>query len=163
MQDEELLDRFVRGLKPRTRMDVVMREPQSFDEAVKLADRYDSLFSPRFSFNRQPSGVNTRSQPSAFPAPLSSNPILPTPTPMEIDALRCKPSPLTTEERARLLKSGGCFYCRQLGHILANCPSKPAAQKPRVNNVEHPVAAAEKPGSIDRDEEPRNSENYMPQ
>jgi hypothetical protein len=147
-------------------MEVVMREPQSFNEAVKLADRYDSLFSPGFSFtNRQPSGFTTRSQSSVFPvsSAQSTNPILPTPTPMEIDALRRKPSPLTPEERARLLKTGGCFYCRQCGHVLANCPSKPSLQKPRVNHVEHPIAGAEDPGSIDRDEEPRCSENYMPQ
>ncbi|GAQ92802.1 hypothetical protein KFL_011450010, partial [Klebsormidium nitens] len=46
LQDDELLDRFLRGLKTRTRMEVTMREPQTFEEAVKLADRYDSLFSP---------------------------------------------------------------------------------------------------------------------
>jgi hypothetical protein len=56
MQDEELLDRFVRELKPRIRMEVVMREPETFDEAVKLADRFDSLFSPGFGFGRQPRG-----------------------------------------------------------------------------------------------------------
>jgi hypothetical protein len=39
IQDDDLLDRFTRGLKPRSRMEVVMRKPQSFDEAVKLVDR----------------------------------------------------------------------------------------------------------------------------
>jgi hypothetical protein len=66
--DDELLDCTTRGLKPRTRMEVVMREPQSFDEAVKLADRYDSLFTPGFSFSRQPSGSSTRGVPPvSFP------------------------------------------------------------------------------------------------
>lgn len=82
---------------------------------------------------------------------------------MEIDAIIRKPSPLTPEERNRLMKTGGCFYCRQPGHVLANCPSKPPPQKPRVNNVELPVAEAEGSGSIDRDYEPRDSENCMPQ
>jgi hypothetical protein len=34
MTNGELLDRFMRGFKPRTRMEVTMREPQTFDEAV---------------------------------------------------------------------------------------------------------------------------------
>jgi hypothetical protein len=113
IQDDELLDRFTRGLKPRTRMEVVMREPQTFDEAVKLADRYDSLFMPGFGFSRQPSGSSTGGVlPVSFLSP-SANPILPTPTPMEIDALRRRPAPLTAEERARLMQTGGCFYCCQ--------------------------------------------------
>jgi hypothetical protein len=52
MTDAELLDRFMRGLKPRMRMEVTMREPQSFNEAVKFADRYDSLFNTGFGFSR---------------------------------------------------------------------------------------------------------------
>jgi hypothetical protein len=106
--DHELPDRFVRGLKPRTRMEVTMRELQSFDEAVILADRYDSLFSPGFGFACQPLSFGSwvASPPASFSFP-STNPILPTPTPMEIDALRRKPSPLTQEERSRLIKAGG--------------------------------------------------------
>jgi hypothetical protein len=158
IQDDELLDRFTRGLKPRTPMEVVMREPQSFDEAVKLADRYDSLFTPGFSFSRQPSGSSTQGVPPvSFPSAAAANPILPTSTPMEIDALRRKPAPLTQNERSRLMKTGGCFYCR----ILANCPSKPA-QRPRVNNVET-VAPIEETEPIYREGEPRSSENFMPQ
>lgn len=64
MQDDELMDRFIRGLKSRTRMEVTMREPQSFDEAVKIADRYDSLFAPGFGFSRQPSGYSSRALPT---------------------------------------------------------------------------------------------------
>jgi hypothetical protein len=82
---------------------------------------------------------------------------------MEIDALRHRPAPLTQEERTRLIITGGCFYCRQTGHVIANCPSKPPLQRPRVNNVEQQVADSEEPGSIDRDSKPRDSENFMPQ
>jgi hypothetical protein len=97
MTDAELLDRFMRGLKPRTCMEVTMREPPSFGEAVKLADRYDSLFSPGFGFSRQPSGMGSwvAVPPVPFLSQFAANPILPTPTPMEIDALRRRPAPLT--------------------------------------------------------------------
>jgi hypothetical protein len=160
MHDEELLDRFVRGLKPRTRQEVVMREPTSFEKAVQLADRYDSLFMPGFGFNRQPSGstsVSYRRDPVlTTPADASSS----GPVPMEIGAVKRKISPLTPDKRARLLKTGGCFYCRQPGHVLANYPNKNSLQKPRVNNIQTPAGATEQPDLVD---EPRDSENSMPQ
>jgi hypothetical protein len=120
MQDEELLDRFVRGLKPRTRMQVVMREPETFDQAVKLADRFDSLFSPGFGFDGQPRGNRIGTNPT----PILSRPANPVsqPTPMEIDVLRRRVAPLTDAERDRLRKIGRCFRCRQPGHIATNCP-----------------------------------------
>ena len=41
MSETEKLDRYVRGLKPRTRQEVDMKEPQTFIEAVKIAERID--------------------------------------------------------------------------------------------------------------------------
>jgi hypothetical protein len=80
---------------------------------------------------------------------------------MEIDALTRKPAPLTEDERSRLMKTDGCFYCRQPDHILGNCLSKPA-QKPPVNSVET-VAPTEEPEPIYREDEPMSLENFMPQ
>ena len=148
-----------------------MREPGTFEEAVKLADRYDSLWGsaglqsgfarPTFASN----GVRTsRAQtPLSFTNPGApirlANPGGTGPVPMEIDALRRKPTPLTQTERARLVKIGGCFYCRQPGHLIAECPSKPPLQR-SVAQVEHPVAPAEHPDLIDfQTPEPRGSEN----
>ena len=50
--------------------------------------------------------------------------------PMEIGVIQPRPSyadaarlkPLTDEERAHLLNTGGCFYCRQPGHVALKCP-----------------------------------------
>jgi hypothetical protein len=52
----EALDRFVRGLKPRTKQEVVMREPCNLEEAIHLADRFDSLIL----------GLGTPSRPGGF-------------------------------------------------------------------------------------------------
>ena len=110
MQDEELLDRFVRGLKTRTRQEVIMREPATFEDAVKLADKFDSLFSPGLGgfgpgFGRQPMGKVSVARPDipilSRPNPSSG------PVPMEIDALRRRNAPLTPEERTRLMKIRG--------------------------------------------------------
>ena len=136
IHDEELLDRFIRGLKPRTRMEVTMRDPPTFDEAVKLADRMDSLYTPGFGLDRQPKG---RFASAANPVPIPFRPANPAsdPVPMEIDALRRRLPPLIDSERDRLRKVGGCFRCRQTGHIATNCPLGTSAGRPSVNNVEH--------------------------
>lgn len=162
MHDEELLDRFTRGLKPRTRMEVTMRDPRTFEEAVKLADRMDSLYTPGFGLDRQPKG---RFASAANPTPIPFRPANPAsdPVPMEIDALRRRLPPLTDSERDRLRKIGGCFRCRQTGHIATNCPLGTSTGRPSVNNVDHQAPPTEHPDLIDLGSEPRCSENFTPQ
>ncbi|GAQ92386.1 hypothetical protein KFL_010010040 [Klebsormidium nitens] len=164
IQDDELLDRFVRGLKPRTRMEVTMREPATFEDAVKLADRMDSLFSPGFGLDRQPKGRSTTYTPVPILSRPASNPVA-DPVPMEIDALRRRLLPLTDAERDRLRKIGGCFRCRQTGHIATNCPlgTSSPAQNPRVNQAERSATPTEHPDLIDFGPEPRLPENFTPQ
>lgn len=164
----EQLDRFVRGLKTQTRREVIMREPLTLDEAIRMADRYDSLISGMGFAG--PGNRFAGSRPGQFQSSnprFSVNPVLPdpAPTPMEIDALNRR-KPLTQAERDRLRKLGGCFRCRQLGHIAPNCPNyepnpNRPVQKPRVNQVEQ--SSSEQPDLIDWGPEPRDSENSMPQ
>jgi hypothetical protein len=138
-----------------------MREPETFDQAVKLADRFDSLFSPGFGFDRQRSGNRIGTNPT----PILSRPANPVsePTPMEIDVLRRRVAPITDAERDRLRKIGGCFRCLQPGHIATNCPlNQSSVQRPQVNHVEQSVPATEQPDLIDLDSEPRCSENFTP-
>ena len=40
---DEKVGKFVRGLKERTRQEVDIRNPKSLDEAVHIADRFDSI------------------------------------------------------------------------------------------------------------------------
>jgi hypothetical protein len=49
---------------------------------------------------------------------------------MELDAI----GKLTTAERERLCKEGGCFCCRKLGHLARDCPL-PNCQNPRINVI----------------------------
>ena len=41
---------------------------------------------------------------------------------MEINAVRRVS--LTQMERERLVRIGGCFYCRQVGHMINACPNR---------------------------------------
>jgi hypothetical protein len=43
MEPEHLLDKFLRGLKPKTRMELELKDPQTLTEAIRLADRFDSI------------------------------------------------------------------------------------------------------------------------
>jgi hypothetical protein len=116
----EALDRFVRGLKPRTKQEVVMREPCNLEEAIHLADRFDSLIS----------GLGTPSRPGGFytqrtqPEPTQVGQGL-RPVPMEVDTMnggRSRSTPLTATERKKLIRTGGCFYCQKTGHMIGECP-----------------------------------------
>jgi hypothetical protein len=116
----EALDRFVRGLKPRTKHEVVMREPCNLEEAIHLADWFDSLIS----------GLGTPSRPGGFyiqrtqPEPTQVGQGL-GPVPIEVDTMnggRSRRTPLTATEREKLIRTGGCFYCRKTGHMIGECP-----------------------------------------
>ncbi|GAB4820780.1 hypothetical protein N2152v2_007826 [Parachlorella kessleri] len=49
MADGDKKHRFIAGLKPRTQQEVKLRDPPSFDEAVKAAVRFDSILRPASS------------------------------------------------------------------------------------------------------------------
>ena len=49
--DEEcLVDKFIRGFKPKTRMEVELQDPQTLEEASRIADRFDTIVYHRPSF-----------------------------------------------------------------------------------------------------------------
>jgi hypothetical protein len=50
---------------------------------------------------------------------------------MDIDVI----GKLTQTERDRLRRSGGCFRCRQSGHLARDCPL-PNRRPPQINATE---------------------------
>lgn len=124
MAEDEKLDRFVRGLRTRLRLDVekeLAREPENrrtFDTAVRLAETCDLL--DRRVRNRDDGGRR----------------------PMDLNAARYdkgdrrqgtggSKGPLTPEEKRRRFKEGLCLYCGTSGHQAKDCPSKPAGNGAR--------------------------------
>lgn len=45
-----------------------------------------------------------------------------------------RPPPLTTAMREELIRKGGCFRCRQAGHIAARCPAFPSGDRSDVRS-----------------------------
>src|SRR5205814_4364918 len=43
LSQTQILDKFIRGLKPKTRIEVELRDPKTPEEAYRLADRFDRI------------------------------------------------------------------------------------------------------------------------
>ena len=83
LSSSQILDKFIRGLKPKTRIEVELRDPQTTEEAYRLADRFDRIVygvhNTIFLTQR------TYNQPSAYTTVGTYG------EPMQIDALRTRP------------------------------------------------------------------------
>lgn len=120
-----MMDQFVQGLKPKVQQEVELKDPQTFDEAVRIAERVDAI-------NFKNRGVKPRvwnpTPPSAVVTQQS--------TPMEIDALQ---GPLTPWRRQLLARKGLCFYCWEPGQQIGDCPKRQnfgANKSRRIHNRE---------------------------
>ena len=114
LSQTQILDKFIRGLKPKTRIEVELRDPRTPDEAYRLADRFDRIVygtkNTSFltqNYNRYASTSNSNTDYSE---------------PMQIDTLR--PRRAGTQDIRRLRTQGLCFTCKKPGHIAANCPKE---------------------------------------
>jgi hypothetical protein len=114
--DHEKLDRFLHGLKPAVRKELMVRGVYTFSDAASMALRYD-LASMLATAPALPSALPPRppARLNAINASTSSTP----------STVR---QPLTEAIKADLLAKGACFYCRQPGHSIADCPTRPARQ-----------------------------------
>ncbi len=138
--DDEKKDRFIRGLKIKTMSEVKLRAPESFEEAVRMAVRFDSLI---FIRNVNPTTKTSTSHPRPEPMELgairanttrSGNPprairsVNAIARPSYKDVTTGKPftypprAKLTPEERTKLSREGRCFKCREKGHLARDCP-----------------------------------------
>src|SRR5438046_3484631 len=125
VNEERLVDKFIHGLKPKTRTEVELRDPRTLEEASRIADRFDTIVYHRSTF--APS--QPFHQEDTHGEPMQLDTLRTTSTPIQIDAFRTKTQPsklrkLTNEERAHLRSTNACFKCRKQGHIARECPSK---------------------------------------
>ena len=136
--DDELLDRFMRGLKYAIQKELVIRSPGSFEEAVTIAERLDAI---TFSLRRNEPAPN-RNRYNGGPVPMEINTISQPQQPSQQQRIpRKQPTgnfpigrgdgdqqrqftKLTPELRQQLLREGKCLYCRQPGHMAVSCPNK---------------------------------------
>ena len=95
-----------------------MQQPANLAAAETIAERVDAVtFKPMNRASGFRPNPHTRSPGGT--------------TPMELDAI----SKLTPNERERLRKAGGCFRCRQLGHMARDCTMANRTH-PRINAID---------------------------
>src|SRR5205807_10513505 len=117
ISEEEQLDRYIRGLKEKVHVEVELREPSNFKEAMRIADRYDTIsfsYTRRTPYISRPQGnysSNTTKQNTLGPAP------------MEIDNIQGAFKKRTDEEREKLRSIGACFNCHRIEHMANKCPN----------------------------------------
>ena len=50
VDEERVVDKFIRGLKPKTRIEVELRDARILEEASRIADRFDTIIYHRRFF-----------------------------------------------------------------------------------------------------------------
>ena len=132
--DDEKKDRFIRGLKFRTQEDVRMRAPDSFEQAVQLAERFDTLVHRnKFRDGGGPSRRPNYSSSYMGPADMELGAIFRPDhkRPQQRSNGNYKQlAKLTPELRQRLIKEGKCFFCREPGHMAQQCPRRQERSQP---------------------------------
>ena len=121
MAAPERLDKFMRGLKANIRKELIIREVTTFDEATRLAERLESVLT--IANNVSP---GTARPPGPYKPPIRLNAV-------GGAVVRKK---LTPEDRQDLLARNACFYCREEGHVISDCPTRPArVSDPNVESL----------------------------
>src|SRR6266487_2934224 len=121
MDQATRMNYYLRGLKDNLRPFVAMQQPADLASAEAIAERVDAV-------TYKPQNRNTgfhHHQPN-HRAPGGT-------IPMEIDVI----TKLTPTKRERLRKSGGCFRCRQTGHLARDCTLTNCCP-PRINTIDTP-------------------------
>jgi hypothetical protein len=104
-----------------------MRNPDTFEAAVQLAERFDKL---RWNMNPRKaiipnqtfrSGGNSGPVAMELGAATASSRTANAGPGRSDDSRRLK---LTPNLRQQLIQEGKCFYCRRKGHMALNCPER---------------------------------------
>jgi hypothetical protein len=135
MDQKLLLDKFMRGLKPKTKIELELKDPQDLQQAFRLADRFDTIV-----YRRNWNNTDKHTDAAEYDDNRGE--------PMQIDAIRTHPwkkkSPrqttqsklpkLSDEERTHLKNLGACYRCRQVGHMARECTSQTGKGSPSGNS-----------------------------
>ena len=92
MSPSDLLHKFVKGLKPAVQKEVELRDPKTWEEAVRMAERADAVF---YRFGGESKSSKTEQ-----------------PKKVNVNNIQAKGS------SSRVI----CWNCEKPGHLKRNCP-----------------------------------------
>jgi Ty3 transposon capsid-like protein/Zinc knuckle len=127
LTDTSKLDKFICGLKPKTRIEVELRDPKTPDEAYRLADRFDRIaYGYKDTFLPSTSTAINQHNSSSIWDDNSREP-------MQIDSLSrrnprsvifnaARPTPRRNNNaKDSDCAKGLCFNCHKPGHLAREC------------------------------------------
>ncbi len=118
----QILDKFIRELKPKTRIEVELRDPKTPDEAYRLTNHFD-----RIIYGTRNNSFLTQNYNRYAPT-ANANMNADYGEPMQIDTLRPRrPGPKNFQRPQSFQQprnQGLCFTCGKPGHIATNCPDR---------------------------------------
>lgn len=125
MAEDDKITYFIDGLKPRTREEINYMAPETLENAIASATRFDAAMfgvnSPLPRPLRQhvsqssatpPSGLTAASR--LYPTPISSGTV----EPMDLDVI-------DQAKKMEFRRKGLCFKCGQRGHLSKECTMSP--------------------------------------
>ena len=112
----EILKQIYRLPDMPTNMDDWVKYTQRFDNQWRELQSIKSSVPTIFTQRNNPSRYNSSNAPSSM-----NNSIVP----MAVDTVH---TPLTDDKRSRFHAEGGCFYCRQKGHMVNQCPIRASSR-----------------------------------
>ena len=118
MNEEWKLDAFLRGLKPNVQRELERYPPSSLEDAMRQAERIDSVDFKYSSRKQGNSGGAQHERPWRNSSSQGSGPV-----PMELGAIDTKQR-LSDADREKLRRENRCFFCREQGHTKFFCPKK---------------------------------------
>lgn len=131
--EDEMMDRFCRGLKRSIRQQVealkaVHEDKMTIIKLFNLAERLDAAEASTAYHSRTwtPPAPRDSSQDSSKRSGFSGGVSEDSDVVMSLNAMNNKTSrsKLTDQERKQLMQDGRCFYCKEKGHLAARCPNK---------------------------------------